>query len=537
MKAPVLVMTLMVAAAAVAAHAQGRGGGAWSTTGGDAQRSAWVRTDPKITKDSMQNGGFQFLWKSKLDNQPRHLESLTQPLLLPNIISYKGFKALAFVGGSSDNVYAIDYDLNRPFWKRHLETGSTSAGTPACPAALTTMTRLTPIVPPNPSAGRGSFLGAGGGANAPGARGRGAAPGSQPAGRGQAAGRGAGGGRGRGGGFGGGNNNLYAVSSGGMLHTLNPQTGEDVVPPARLVGADSNLAGSVLIENRLYVVATGRCGATADGVYAIDLADKANTLKSWDAKGAAIAGLAGPALTPDGTLYVATAGGQSPSANAVVALDPNTLEQRDAFTAATPFTSSPIAFTFKGRELVASTNQDGRIYLLDSASPGGADHKTPLARSEPTTRTMTADALATWEESDGTRWILVPVKEAIQAGASITGNGNAPNGSLVAFKVVDKNGTLALEPGWVSRDLVSPLAPAVVNGIVFALDGGQASAGSASKPAVLYALDGTTGKELWNSGKTMSSFARRVGPSAGDSQVYVVTFDGTLYAFGIPMEH
>ena len=58
-----------------------------------------------------------------------------------------------------------------------------------------------------------------------------------------------------------------------------------------------------------------------------------------------------------------------------------------------------------------------------------------------------------------------------------------------------------------------------------------------SKPAVLYALDAATGKELWSSGTTIGSFVRGVGPSAGDGQVYVVTFDGTIYAFGIPLEH
>ena len=53
-----------------------------------------------------------------------------------------------------------------------------------------------------------------------------------------------------------------------------------------------------------------------------------------------------------------------------------------------------------------------------------------------------------------------------------------------------------------------------------------------SKPAVLYALDAVTGKELWSSGTTIGSFVRGVAPSAGDGQVYVVTFDGTVYAFG-----
>ena len=35
---------------------------------------------------------------------------------------------------------------------------------------------------------------------------------------------------------------------------------------------------------------------------------------------------------------------------------------------------------------------------------------------------------------------------------------------------------LALEPGWVSRDLVSPLTPLVINGVVFAVSSGEARA-------------------------------------------------------------
>jgi len=53
---------------------------------------------------------------------------------------------------------------------------------------------------------------------------------------------------------------------------------------------------------------------------------------------------------------------------------------------------------------------------------------------------------------------------------------------------------------------------------------------------VLYALDATTGKDLWNSGDGISSPVRGVSPSGGDGQVYVVTPDGTIYTFGIPVE-
>ena len=108
-------------------------------------------------------------------------------------------------------------------------------------------------------------------------------------------------------------------------------------------------------------------------------------------------------------------------------------------------------------------------------------------------------------------------------------------------------GKLSLEPAWASRDLTSPAAPLIFNGVVFALSTGEhrpanANAGPAprarraSVPAVLYALDPATGKELWSSGKTITSFARG-GLSAAAGQVYLVTFDNTLYAFGIPMEH
>ena len=53
---------------------------------------------------------------------------------------------------------------------------------------------------------------------------------------------------------------------------------------------------------------------------------------------------------------------------------------------------------------------------------------------------------------------------------------------------------------------------------------------------MLYALDAATGKELWSSGTTITSFAR-AGLSAGGGQLYLVTYDNTLYAFGIPLEH
>ena len=143
-----------------------------------------------------------------------------------------------------------------------------------------------------------------------------------------------------------------------------------------------------------------------------------------------------------------------------------------------------------------------RLYVLDAASLGGADHRTPLSvtRLQTDMRFSTDGHLATWRDPAGTRWILTEV-----------------SGAIGAFKVVDKGGAAALERAWTSRTMASPRTPIIVNGVVFALAGGNATAN-----AVLYALDPATGKDLWNSGNTITS-AASAGLSAGTGQVYVVT--------------
>src|ERR1700674_2365596 len=76
------------------------------TYGGDAQRTGWVKTDGRFTKEEVKN--FQLLYKVKLEEQPKGERSLTPPTMIGILISYRGFKELAFAGGSSDNFYAIN---------------------------------------------------------------------------------------------------------------------------------------------------------------------------------------------------------------------------------------------------------------------------------------------------------------------------------------------------------------------------------------------------------------------------------------------
>ena len=488
-----------------AVHGQGRGGGIWTTAGGDAQRTSWVRADPKISKESVQKPDFQFLWKRKLDGPPGQVNVLTQPVFSsPGFITYKGFKGLAYVGGSADNVFSIDYDLNKPFWTTHLTTGSTAVPTAACPGGLTTVTRSTPA---GPTAG----------------------------------------GRGRGGGRGGGDY-VNTVSSGGMLHSLNPQTGADMIPPVKLLPANARVVGSIVVEGVFYTATADNCGGAPNGVWAVDLTVAERPVTTWETKGGSVVGLAAPTFGTNGSIYVSTGSGSSPTSNAVVSLEAKTLTQKDWFSpGASAFVSAPVAFQHNTRDLIVAANRDGRLYLLDATSLGGADHKTPLVRSaQYSSAGDFASGLASWQDTQGTRWILVSSAGPVPAGTSFPmSKGSVTNGAIAAFTLVDQNGTLTLQPQWTSRDLTSPLTPTIVNGVVFAVSSGEFRGGAQttaaqraqrSVPAVLYALDAATGQQLWSSGTTVTSSARGVGPVVNDSQVYVVTYDGTLYAFGFPTE-
>jgi outer membrane protein assembly factor BamB len=149
-------------------------------------------------------------------------------------------------------------------------------------------------------------------------------------------------------------------------------------------------------------------------------------------------------------------------------------------------------------------------------------------------------ALATWQSVRGERWLLAASSGPMAAVV-------VPNGSVAAWKVVERDGAIALESGWMSRDLISPLPPMIINGVVFALSTGEYRSSDAtltaaqraqrSSPAVLYAIDGANGKTLWDSGKTITSFVHSGGLSGGASQLYLSTYDGTIYAFGFPIEH
>jgi outer membrane protein assembly factor BamB len=241
----------------------------------------------------------------------------------------------------------------------------------------------------------------------------------------------------------------------------------------------------------------------------MDLGSPQKPVVAFSAGGATIAGSAAPTLGRDGTVYVATKDGSAVLSNSLVALEPRTLKPKSSTTVAkADFNSSPLVFPWKSSDAIAVAG-NGKLFVFDAARLQSG----PIAEASVPGGTYDSGALATWLDAQGTRWISVPSARLI-----------------VTFKIVDQDGKATLQAGWISRIITAPRPPLVINGVLFA-----ASTGTRAVPAVLYAIDAATGKDLWTSARTITSSVRG-GLSGGSGNVYVPGADGTLYAFGFEIE-
>ncbi|MEO6804021.1 MAG: PQQ-binding-like beta-propeller repeat protein, partial [Granulicella sp.] len=160
-------------------------------------------------------------------------------------------------------------------------------------------------------------------------------------------------------------------------------------------------------------------------------------------------------------------------------------------------------------------------------------------------------ALSSWEDAKGTRWILVPFwgPAHSQFKFPITNSPAAVEGGEAAFKLTDTNGKLELAPVWVSRDMHRGEPPIIANGMIFAYGSGENTQqawtdiglnfdssirAAKSGHAVIYVLDAMTGKELWSSGDKITSFSHFSGITVANGKMYLGTYDGNLYCFGLP---
>lgn len=489
----------------------------WTTSSYNPQRDAWQRNETKLNRNNA--GKIQLLWKLKTDNKTMGMQSFREPLIVSGIHTPGGVKTVAILAGSSNDVFVMDADTGALVWEKKLKWAASQ--------------------PQEAGEGRGFIC-----TNA-----LSATPVITPAGEKERV--------------------LYVLTTDGYLHMLAPETGDEKEAPVQMLGGIYGKPyGLNLVNGVVYTITGQGCGGVANALYAYNTATKKVTVSSPPQGG--LWGTAGPAIGTDGTIYFASGDhpydaktGQLSTSFQAYTFSNDTLTLKDYYTPSNykwltirdlDINASQVVFPYKGRDLVVGGGKEGRFFLLDSKSIGGADHQTPLFRSELIANANvnfqtegTWGSFAAWKDRSGTQWVLAPNGGPTTFKFPVN-YGPTPNGGILAFKVEDKAGKIVMTPVWQSRDMMTAEAPVVANGLVFALAGGEFT-GQANEvegglysaeqriersiPAKLYVLDAQTGKELYSSGDQVKSFLHQAGLSVAGGRVIFGTFDGTIYCFGI----
>ena len=362
---------------------------------------------------------------------------------------------------------------------------------------------------------------------------------------------------------------IYVSSSDGMLRGLSLVDGEDRIPPIKFTDPFARNWSLNLIDGVIYSPTARGCLNMQSHFTALDLNDPVrHALEYYTNTGITSGawGRGGIVRGPKGILAQTADGPYDPGSgkfgNSVVALTAKNFRLQDTFTPPNweylnktdldLGSGNPVVFPFQKWTLAAVVGKESVVYLLDANSPGGADHHSALYTSprwgndEAKLHDRGIWGISTWQDPQGRRWLYVPMlgPPAKTAPKFEQSYGTADQGSTMAFEVrldaaTDKP---TLAPMWMSREMHAPEPPTIANGVVFVLLSGKTSDESrgAIKPpvgvdtnAVLYALDAETGRELYSSKKLISSFTHFNEPVVAGGRVYVCTWDGKIYAFGL----
>ena len=484
----------------------------WPMFAHDPMRTGWASEETSLSAQNVSR--LELKWKVKVDNEPKYLSALTAPVVAADIDTSEGTRTLVYVAGISNSFYALDSANGAVVWSRKFESRLTTTGgayqnTFLCPNGITA----------TPAIDRGTRT-------------------------------------------------VYVIGKDGRLYGLDLATGQDKFPPITFVAPFSKDWSLNLVDGIVYTSLSQGCGDGTSGFYSIDVSNPHHPLvrrlllSSTDSAG--IWGRGGPVVGANHRIYGFTADGifdphAGEFSSSVVAAHLPELELADYFAPGDwqqitkkdldMGSASPVWFTYKNFNLLAGGGKQGLVYLMDGDSLGGKDHQSPLF----VTPLLGNDdqsfnekgiwgALSYWRDESGESWIYVPIWGPVSKMAPkfpLT-NGPNPHGSIMAFKVATDPASKKpiLQPAWVSGDFDLPDPVIVANGVVFALSTGENANQlkdrlADTKPAVLYALDAKTGRELYNSGSAITGWVHFSGLALADGNVYAVDHDSRVYCFGL----
>ena len=535
----------------------------WLTFSYDGERTGWNRAEKILTPENV--GRLELLWKRQLDARPNTINrysSMTDPVVAQAVATGAGPRNLVFVASADNDVYALDAERGDVVWKRSFPnpTRPAQAASGTCPNNL----NATPVID------RASGI-------------------------------------------------LYVLANDGKLRALALADGVERFPATKLVPPYSRNFSLNLVDGMLYTSTTRGCGGAIAEIVGVDVISPEHPVSHFYAstgKASGPWGRGGIVKYPFGVLAQTADGAFDPGSgrwgqtvlglNKFVRLvdsytpsDEKALNARDFDLGS----SSPVVFPFDKWTLAATSSKEGSIFLLDAVQLGGEDHRTPLFRSprysnDPMTYTYTGmwSVISTYVDLQGQRWLLAPfygpsAKDTI--GTFPKQHGEIVNGSLMAFKVVVKDGKPALQPAWSSADMDLPGVAVVANNLIFILANGDRAAsritggparGRGATPAgaralplsevnpnepgfehdaawradqlrpfeqggqkngarfnggkelthaVLHVIDPATGDEIYSSGDAIDSWNHYGGIALSNGRIYLSSYDDRVYAFGV----
>jgi len=520
----------------------------WLTWGYDQERTGWNPAETTLTPKNVSR--LKQVWSTQLPVPVDKyvLSTMTAPVLVAGVSTASGPKDMLFILGANNVIFALDANDGQVLWQK-------SFPNPAAP--LKPKEWLCPGTPndtPTIDKARGV---------------------------------------------------VFFVTGDGVLRGLNLADGAQRLAPVPMAAPFVRAWSLNLIDNVIYSTSGRACGEVSDkssleyaaavsglrragtgplldasALNAADVSDLAHPVVTHfftsGARPAAPWGRGGAARGPGGVILETSDGRYDPAAGdyseSILKVAPKAARLMDSFTPANWMdnlmhdmsgSATPVVFNFAGKTLVAASQKEAVLRILDAADLGGPNHMTPLWQSPKLgndEKTGTDPSRGVWGaittyENNGRRYLYLPLygHPSKDAPTFPVTNGPREDGSVMAFEVRNDGGKISAAPLWTSANMIMPDPPVVANGVLYALStGGQAMQNMAhpgekrmtydvssvlrSTPVsnmVLYAYDAESGKQLWSSGKTLTDWVHFSEPVVAMGKVFVVTHDGHVVAFGL----
>ncbi|HEY4078216.1 MAG TPA: PQQ-binding-like beta-propeller repeat protein [Rhizomicrobium sp.] len=521
----------------------------WLTWGYDQERTGWNRAETTLGKNNVSK--LRPIWTTQLSVPVDKyvLSTMTAPVIAAGVSTPAGTRDVMFILGANDTVFALDASTGAQLWQKSF------ANPLKAQKPRTWLCADAPNDTPTIDKARGI---------------------------------------------------VFFITGDGKLRGLNLADGAERLTPVDMVAPFARAWSLNLIDNVIYSTSGRACGEISDkssplyaaaisgtrrrgtgplldasAVNAADVSDLEHPsvihFYTSGARPAAPWGRGGAAKGPNGSVILETSDGlYDPAAGdfseSILKVAPKATRLMDSFTPTNwkdnlqhdmSGSATPVVFNFAGRTLIAASQKESVLRILDAGSLGGDNHMTPLWQSPKLgndAKTGTDPSRGVWGaiatyETGRKRYLYLPLygEPSKDSPAFPNTNGDTPNGRVMAFQVLNDAGKISAAPVWTSHDMVMPDPPVVANGVVYALStGGQAMQNMAHvgekrmpydqsavlrstpvAPMILYAYDAETGKPLWNSKKMLPDWAHFSEPVVALGKVFVVTHDARVVALGL----